>query len=396
MKRTIFIFGALLLALLIAGLWSRQADNRLPGLSQKDGVIYKSGQPYRGVGANYYDLFLRLLQNPENKTSLDGLKQLGETGIPFVRFGVGYTGNDWNMFFSEPDKFFRAFDQVVETAEREHVGLIPSFFWRFANFPDLAGEPGDQWGNPASKTTALARQFVGAIVERYKNSPAIWAWEFGNEPNLAADLPNAAQFRKKGGTERDDLKSTDMVVMLSEFAKEVRRHDSRRLIISGNSSPRAAAWHNTAEKSWKPDSREQMLEILQRDNPAPLDTIGIHIYADHDVSKELAVWATTGTDYLRAVRELAAKMKRPVFVGEFGLASNGDEADTRAKFEKLLADIGDAGVDLAAVWVFDLNGQGKTWNITLENHRSYMLKLVAEANRRWNIAARQRTPEANH
>ncbi|MCX6895402.1 MAG: cellulase family glycosylhydrolase, partial [Verrucomicrobia bacterium] len=254
-------------------LTAKQAVPVTPGLSQRDGAVFKDGRPYRGVGANYYDLFLRLLNSPTNTTSLAGLKQLGAAGIPFVRFGMGYTERDWKIFFDDREKFFRAFDQVVQAAEREHVGLIPSFFWRFRVFPELAGEPCDQWGNPDSKTTARARQLVGAVVERYKNSPAIWAWEFGNEPNLAADLPNAAQFRKKGGTERDDLTSATMAVMLTEFAQEVRRHDAHRLIIAGNSHPRASAWHNTAEKSWKPDTRAQTLEILRRDNPAPLDTI---------------------------------------------------------------------------------------------------------------------------
>ncbi|MCX6895549.1 MAG: hypothetical protein NTZ16_08660, partial [Verrucomicrobia bacterium] len=127
--------------------------------------------------------------------------------------------------------------------------------------------------------------------------------------------------------------------------------------------------------------------ILRRDNPAPLDTIGIHVYADHAVSKELAGWATNHMDYLRAIRRLATEMKRPMFVGEFGLASKGDEAGERAKFEKLLTDLGDAGVDLAAVWVFDLKSQDKGWNATFENPRAYMLKLVAEANRCWQKSA---------
>ena len=358
-----------------------------PGLSQRDGVVFREGRPYRGVGANYYDLFLRPLHNPADTTTFAGLKQLGREGIPFVRFALGYNEADWNVFFKESEKFFRTFDQVVQAAEREKVGLIPSFFWRFMIFPDLTGEPRDQWSNPDSRTAALARRFVGAVVERYKNSPAIWAWEFGNEPNLAADLPNAAQFRKPGGTERDDLKSTNLVVMLAEFAQEVRRHDAHRLIISGNSHPRASSWHNTAEKSWKPDTRAQTLEILRRDNPAPLDTVGIHIYADNPVAKELAGWATNHMDYLRAVRGLATELQRPVFVGEFGLASKGDEAATRAKFEKLLADLDAAGVDLAVVWVFDLKSQDKGWNATFENSRAYMLKLVAEANRRWQKSA---------
>ena len=350
--------------------------------------MYWQGQPYRGVGANYFDLFLRVLHQPTNTTSLTGLHQLGQAGIPFVRFAVAYSEKDWQMFFEHRDVFLERLDRVVQAAESNRVGLIPSFFWHFMEFPDLAGEPRNQWGNPDSRTTARMREAVGVIVDRYRGSPALWAWEFGNEPNLMADLPNAANFRKKGGTEQDDLTAAALTVMLSQFAAEVRRHDPHRMILAGHSHPRASAWHNTAEKSWKADSREQTLEIIRRDNPAPLDTVAIHLYANHDVSKELAGWATNHINYLQAVRAQADALKRPIFVGEFGLASKGDEAVTRAAFEKLLADLEAARVDLAAFWVFDL-GQ-PDWNVTFDNPRAYMLQRVAEANRRWNKAADSR------
>ena len=363
-----------------------------PGLSQKDGVLFKDGKPYRGVGANYFDLFLRVLHEPANTTSLTGLQQLGAAGIPFVRFAVAFGEGDWKSFFNGQDEFFRRLDLVVRTAERANVSLVPSFFWDFMNFADLANEQRDQWGNPESQTVARMRQFVGAIIERYKESPALWAWEFGNEPNLLADLPNAAEFRKPGGTERDDLHSKDMIVMLAEFAKEVRRHDSHRPIIAGHSHPRASAWHNTAEKSWKADSREQTIEIIRRDNPAPLDTLAIHIYAADAAPKELGAWPGDHADYLHVVRALAREMKRPVFIGEFGLASKDGESGARAKFEKLLSDMEQAEVDLAAFWVFDLKSQNNGWNATFDNDRAYMLKLTAEANHRWNKAALLNNP----
>jgi hypothetical protein len=205
-----------------------------------------------------------------------------------------------------------------------------------------------------------------------------------------ADLPNAAQFRKPGGTERDDLTARAMVVMLAEFAKEVRRHDACRPVIAGHSHPRPAAWHNTAKKSWKSDSREQTLEIIRRDNPAPLDTVAIHLYGDRSTIKELAAWATDHAEYACAVRDLARKLRRPVFVGEFGLPAGDDLAATRAGFEHLLAAMEAAEVDLAAFWVFDLKDQNTTWNVTFDNERAYMLKMTAEANRRWNQAARRK------
>lgn len=168
------------------------------GLWQTNGVLFKETQPYRGVGANYFDLLVRVLHDPTNRTSLEGLGRLGRAGIPFVRFAVAYDNADWKIYRDQREEFFRRFDAVVQAAERAKVGLIPSFFWSFWSFPDLVGEPRDQWGNPDSKTSALMRQVVGEIVERYKNSPALWAWEYGNEANLGADLPNAAQLRRRG------------------------------------------------------------------------------------------------------------------------------------------------------------------------------------------------------
>ena len=96
----------------------------------------------------------------------------------------------------------------------------------------------------------------------------------------------------------------------------------------------------------------------------------------------VAAWAGDHADYLCVVRELARDIKRPVFIGEFGLASRDDETATRSKFEKLLSDMEQADVGLAAFWVFDLKSQDKSWNATFDNDRAYMLKLTVEANRR--------------
>lgn len=78
-----------------------------------------------------------------------------------------------------------------------------------------------------------------------------------------------------------------------------------------------------------------------------------------------------------------------MFVGEFGLEEKpGKQAAIRAGFENLLSAMEAAEVDLAAFWVFDLTNQEGTWNATFDNPRAYMLERVAEANCRWNRAAR--------
>ena len=135
----------LLIALLIAQpifLAANDTTDQLPGLTvAPDGTLLKDGQPYRGVGANYFDLLIRVLHDPANTSSLDGLERLGKADIPFVRFAVAYDNQEWKLFLDDRDEFFRRFDLVVRTAERANVGLIPSFFWHFMSFPDLADEP---------------------------------------------------------------------------------------------------------------------------------------------------------------------------------------------------------------------------------------------------------------
>jgi hypothetical protein len=357
--------------------------NALKGLEAREGRFYKDGKPYRGVGANYFDLLLRVLHNPADRSSLEGLERLARAGIPFVRFGGPFSAQEWRLYLDDREEYFRRFDLVVRAAEKSGIGLIPSLFWTLT-LCETVGEPRDQWGNPESKTMALMRRYTADVVERYKGSPALWAWEFGNETNLKADLPNAAQYRPKGGNERDDVTSAHLVTMIAEFAKEVRKHDPSRAILSGNSHARPTAWNNTANKNWTADTQAQAKEIILRDNPAPLDTIGVHVYGDSDnPHKELGDWVAGRLHYFRWLKGVAREAGRPVFVGEFGLARPKDGRNERQVYEALLAEMEQTNIDLAAFWVYDLSGQEKTWNVTFGNERAYMISLTVEANRRW-------------
>jgi hypothetical protein len=124
----------------------------------------------------------------------------------------------------------------------------------------------DCLGNPNSKTTAFIRQYTAEVFSRYTNSLAIWGWEFGNEYNLAVDLPNAAEHRPPvwpalktaaSRTVRDELSSGAMLTAFGEMARVVRQYDPYRIIITGNAAPRPCASHNsTKEQSGKPDSKD--------------------------------------------------------------------------------------------------------------------------------------------
>ena len=269
------------------GLPARAAS---PGLSAQHGALVKDGQPYRGIGVNYFSLFQRLLKNPDDVSGFSNLTALAQAHVPFVRFMcTGFWPVEQQLYLTNRVAYFTQLDRVVRCAETNGIGLIPSLFWNCSTVSDIVGEHLDGLGNPDSKSIAFIRRYTEEVVTRYQDSPAIWGWEFGNEYNLACDLPNAAQHRPPihptlgtatNRTERDELKFTQLRTAFVAFAETVRKFDKSRGIISGNSLPRPSAWHNVHENTWTADSEAQFGEMLRRDNPDPLNVISVHVYPD--------------------------------------------------------------------------------------------------------------------
>jgi len=381
--------------LVCAGWATARAEDATPnseqprGLYVHAGVLMKDGKPYRGIGANYFDLFGRTLKNPADTSSRENLRALAKAHIPFVRFMCGgFWPADQKLYLQDREAYFQRLDAIVKTAEESGIGLIPSLFWHLPTVSDLAGEHLDELGNPESKSIAYILRYTEEVVQRYRNSPAIWGWEFGNECNLGCDLPNATQHRPqvvpqlgtpKERTERDELKFSQLRIALAAFAGTARKLDPVRIIVSGNSVPRQSAYHNVTEKSWKPDTEEQFAEILLRDNPDPLNVICIHQYPEKN--NAYAGGAKSIAELIGLATKHAARAGKPLFIGEFGAEKRPAEKE-RAVFEEFLAAIGKHQVPLAAFWVFDLDSQKKDWNVSFQNERAYMIELVAQANAR--------------
>ena len=384
----VFILG--LLALCSCSNVAQEQSESSAGLTMVEGQLCLEGKPYRGMGVNYFSLFYRTLKDGSDHSYETGLKQLSEAGIPFVRFmACGFWPSEWELYLNEKEKYFKQLDDVVRSAEKNKIGLIPSLFWNMATVPDVVGEPMDQLGNPESKTIAFIRQYASEVVKRYKASPAIWAWEFGNEYNLHVDLPNASKHRPPvwqklktalSRSERDELSAQMMLIAYGEFAKAVRQYDQHRILITGNSIPRPHAWHNSKEKSWTLDSRNQFAEVLQRDNPDPFGMMSVHVYPRKN--NQYSGGFENLKDLVVGLQAIAVKAKKPLFIGEFGASLTLGVEDERRKLRELISAIESSKVPLSALWVFDHSGQDKDWNITFENKRAYMLKSVSEANRR--------------
>ena len=387
MKKICLLLGAaIILGVGCQGLPPRTTP---PGLTVQDGVLLKAGRPYCGLGANYFDCFLRTLANGTNTSYEAGFQTLAEHHIPFARFSAtGFWPRDMQLYQTNRAEYFRRLDGVVRSAERHGIGLIPSLFWHAALVPDLVGEHLDELGNPRSRSIEFIRRYSAEVVTRYQDSPAIWGWEFGNEYNLGCDLPNAASHRSAvvpglgtpaSRTERDEIKFDQVRIAFAAFAETVRKFDQTRIIISGNSIPRPSAWHNIHEKKWTADTAEQFHEMLLRDNPAPMNILCVHHYPEKQGGYPVGIPTYRGV--IKLMQEFSRQAGKPLFIGEFGAArQTGTRAEQQALFAEMLAAITGERVPLSAFWVFELAHQEKDWNVTTANDRAWMLAAVAQAN----------------
>ncbi len=358
------------------------------------GVVLRDGKPYRAVGINYFSAFSRTLAKADDTSYEAGFDELAKRGIPFIRLmACPFWPKEYDLYKSDPDAYFRLMDAFVKSAEQRKIGLIPSLFWYDATVPDLMDEPRSAWGDLKSKTIAFMHKYITEVVGRYKDSPALWAWELGNEYSLGADLPNAAQNRPwivpnlGTRTERgpgDDLTHDMVVTACREFGNAIRQLDKVHPITTGNSLPRGTAEHLRREHAWTQDTREQLVQNIIDVTPDPVNLISVHVYP-FDQEKRFSQPETSYLEVLQLCMKASADSGKGLFVGEFGAPDdekNGGPEKARKEFDKLLAAIEEAGVPLSALWVFDLSFQDSFINVTTTNARSWQLDELEKANRR--------------
>lgn len=368
------------------------------GLYVENGKLMKDSKPYYGMGINYFRLFNDYVAG--DVSTLRGLEALADAGVPFVRFPASpYWPISWQTtYFVDDREYFRKLDRVVELAEENGIGLIPSLFWHMPTFPDLVGEHMDAYSDRNSKTIAFIRKYTAEVVERYKDSPAIWGWEFGNEFNLFIDIPHDSRPPNPPGLGcpeerdpvRDQFKNSDMTTAFREFCGVVRRIDPNRAIFSGNSEPRPAAWHLAHEGNWTADNYEQYKEMVGKFESGGINTVTVRGYCNYGVdASRYPLGLKEPSDYIGAMMKISGELGKPLFVGEFGASDHWLEpakedmehySDIEKAYRERIDAVVENKVPLSAVWVFDLPQQDDSCSITFDNHRSYMIEVIAEAN----------------
>jgi polysaccharide biosynthesis protein PslG len=149
---------------------------------------------------------------PEETTTSTKIQRdfevLRQTGSKLLRFGIG-----WDGIEEEPGQYnWRFWDEIVETAERDGVTLLPYICYT----PKWNSDQSDDfWRQPPRDLTKFGR-FVGEIVQRYRGR--IRSWELWNEPD------NRDYWR---GTPKQ------FATMFSSGAAAARRADPDALVVLG-------------------------------------------------------------------------------------------------------------------------------------------------------------------
>ncbi len=361
-----------------------------------EGQFIRDGKPYYGIGINYFDAFFRLMRN-NNTSYTQGFEVLKKNNIPFIRFTLlGFWPNDLNnKYLNDKEGFYRKFDRFIADAEKYGIGLIPSFFWNSTAVCDVVGEHTNQWENPDSKTIALMKQCTDEIVKRYKDKKIIWAWEFSNEINIYVDpmgrtddnhkwmyvnQVNVAEGTPAQRTLADSLSTDGLRLGLKAFSAIIRKYDPDRAILSGNGMSHQGIYRRYTTKKWSgSDSPAEYTLACDLHNPSYVGTITIHPYPHNENAGYFQNPNNTFDDIIRETMRSAKELRRPLFVGEFGVDTSFG-ANEATKFNEYLSAILAHKVQLAALWVFDYSLQNGSWNITDTNPRKYQLEAIGKAN----------------
>jgi len=392
-KRIRGVSGGRGLALCI-GLWvaigcSQDPAPRL-GLYVQDGTLMRARKPYRAMGVNYYTCFNTLIDQPENRDFVEGFRVLREEyGIPFIRFSAcSFGSKGWKLYTENPEEYFRRFDRIVREAEKRNLGLIPSLFWYVCSVADFCDEPLSELGNPDSKTRALYRKYATEMATRYKDSPAIWGWEVGNEYMLFADLPKLDHLppNKEGSKEvrtaKDKILRPMVLGVYQDVYDAIRAVDPDRMVVTGDSLTREAAWHNHHRDAWGADSLMQWEEMFAMDTPDDFEVVSFHMYGVHDQCVSSGGEKLSLEKFAEVAVENARKRGKPVWCGELGMP--GVDEQSKEMFVRMMKIIEETEIPISAIWNFLPTGTFQPeWDILPQGERGSMLEAVKELNARF-------------
>ena len=267
LERTLDTSSYTVMMLLEDGFWRIRHMQRAPqtkiNKSAKDlqdwkvtgSEIFYKDVPYVLKGINYYpqatpwDMFG---DEYDEKTIKQDFKIISDAGLNTIRIFLQY--EDFGKANVKEDKLVKL-QNTLDAAQENRLKVVVTLF--------------DFYGDYSIVDWTLTHEHVREIVSRFKEDPAILAWDIKNEPDLDFD---------SRGKEK-------VLNWLKFMIWQIRKADPKHLVTIGWSSSEASH--------------------LLKDN---VDLVSFHYYKDKN-------------DFPEVYAALQEEIKKPLVVEEFGLSS---------------------------------------------------------------------------
>ena len=384
-SRSIATIGSVALAAACSGA-AAQAWREGVRLTREGSRLMYDGKPFAAVGVNKHELLdqytCELLGKSGEEAaearaaaerSLQKLAELG-VGVARVRVSAFWPAQIEKTYLNDDpevrETFWRALDDMLDDCDRAGIRIIPTIAWHLGGWADLGHESlADLYSDPHSKSRELLNTWIRDLVGRYRERDTILFWELTNETNLGADLrpmfPEGVLKPKiEGPVEhlirlpvvrdvRNNYSSDELAALVRELCRLIRSIDPERLIGTGFSAPRPAAWHlwlgslRRAEKmDWTEDTPEQQADYLRLITPDGVDLVSLHSYGGE-------------FEALLNLKRAADSIERPVYIGELGASTRWfgeptyDSPEAAEALRLQLEAMRAMGIPLVTLWTWD-------------------------------------------
>jgi len=311
--------------------------------------LMKAGQPFRYMGANCYYLMAYSVQPDMRKYADEVFDDAKAMGLKVIRTWAFNDGKrQWQALQTSPgiykESAFVGLDQVIAKAKERGIYLILSLGNNWDNYGGIKQYL--DWSPTAVKkehneffTDENCRQYykdnIKAVLERentitgvkYKDEPAILAWEIMNEPRAEGDASGELLYN-----------------WLKEMSACIKSIDKNHLVMSGEEG----FYAKVNAYDWKFNGSKGT-DFARNITIKDIDIASIHLWPS---SSDYAMVPSDITRWIRMHAQDAKRLKKPIILGEFGMyrGYNGDTVE-RDKFYRLIIDtIQKAKVNGANFW----------------------------------------------
>ncbi|OEZ55426.1 hypothetical protein [Duganella sp. HH105] len=293
--------------------------------------------------------------------------------------------NTSNNSVSDPgfkDSYWDAVKALLDCAVANKIGVIACPFWRVNAICEMVGESFTALTDANSKTRNYMRVFAAAFVARFGRHAGVAAWMANQEIlNVAVgDVPV--------------LNYDTASAILKETATIIRANDPLGRMISSGNAGIVHRYPKTESLDWYTSV------VIPKMNPDPIDCICENLFINNEyVSSAMAAdantpagFVTSSLGYLKCMQAVAAALKKPYFVGSFGVSTVQEKTyndSDQTNLKALLANMGKTGVQLAAFWVWNggMPMEKEGWNVLTgsgtDNGRIQAYNALTAANNSW-------------